>query len=374
MAGRWCDPFDEYPDTAHMLDGVYANVGSSWSLSTANPCTGTKSFRLTTGIFILDGGINAAMTARRIFGVPLLSAGVAYHLYLPELPPTDTGRVSECSEALQLMVFLDASGIPQVTLRCGTDGSVIAYRGCNATISAFSYNNETLLARSNPCITAKTYNHIEALVHCDVLGGAVEVRVNGVTVLNIAGVNTDFSGAAEVSQVLMGLFANETDNNIGAIDFDDLHAWDTIGASPTDFVGNSAVIYRAPSADTATADWAATPGLPAYPLLDDNLDTTYISAPNVGERSAFLFADLPASVQGVIYQQLNWRGIKLNAGDCDVTPYFVSGGAEEDSAPVPMTTAETWRWAIQPEDPATSGAPWTPASANASEGAFLRSL
>ncbi len=374
MAGLWCDPFDQYPNVASMLDGVYANVGSHLSISTTNPATGAKNLRLTPISIDVGGTINSDLSFRRVFPDVETVAAIAYHLYVPTLPSTESVQGENSTEALILGCFLDGAGNGQVQIVLGTDGSIVAYRGANFIISIFDYNNTTFLGRSGPCVTAKSYNHVEMRVFIHPTDGTIEVRVNGVTELNLAGLNTDWSGAGNTSQVFVGMIENVTHQTLAYVDYDDLHAWnDVTGVGPSDFVGNASVYFRPPVADTAMADWALTGGGVGYPLLADENDATFISAATLGLNSAFTFEALPSGVAGVVYQQLTWRGLKSDAGDGSVAPFFVSDAVQEDGPSFPMTTAEAWRWWIDAQDPGSSGAPWTPASANACEGGFNRS-
>lgn len=358
MSALWCEPFDEYPDTAHMLNGTWAQVDGTWELSGINPRTGSTALRFKQ---------TSLGYARRIFGGPKVAAGIEYAVCFQALPVREDLLV-----AVYLAGFLTAGGLGQVLFVLGTDGAIVAY-------SSFNFANPglgpaTLLARSNPCIVTGGYMQVGFKVGAvDAVHGTLEVRVNGVTVLNLAGVNTDPQSAAEISQFC--IYADGT-GMMAPFDVDDMHAWDTVsGQGPTDFVGNAAAIYRPPSADTAIADWTITPAAAtAYPWLKDNLDTTYIASPTAGQRSAFSFAALPSDTEGVIYQQLNFRAVKSDAGDCDLQPGFISSAVESDGPSVPISQAETWFWWIDAEDPATSGAPWSVASANAVEGVFERTL
>lgn len=358
MSGLWAEPFDEYPDVSYMTQGFWSQVDSpAWAISTTKPRNGAKSLAFNP----LSLGY-----ARRIFGGPKSGAGFEYGLFLNSLPVREDPEFQ-----LVLGGFLTAGALGQVMFVLGTDGAVAAYSNFAFPLTVIA---STLLGRSLPKVVTGAYCQIGVKIgSVDPIAGTLEVQVNGETVLNLTGINTDPHSTGEVSQMFLYCTGTSVTN---AFYIDDMHAWDVaLGNGPSDFVGNAAVIYRAPNNDTATADWAAFGGTtPVYPLLGDNNDATGISAASGGQRSAFAFAALPGTAQGVIYQQIAWRGLKTDSGDCSVQPGFISGSAESDGSAQPMTTGETWRLWIEAYDPATSGAPWTPTSANASQGVLERTI
>jgi hypothetical protein len=273
----------------------------------------------------------------------------------------------------RLMDWATADNRNQVSIQIGTDGALVCWSG--SSYSEFVTGN--MIGRSVPCITSGAYHYVEGFVYPHPTAGSVEVRVDGVTRLNLTDVNTDPCGTGEVSQFVTGIYDAIGGGSLGMgnVDYDDLHAWDTnAGNGPDTFVGNSSVIYRPAIADTPYADWGLSTGSVGYVLINDSSDGTYIDASTPGQKSAFSFQALPGLVAAVIYQQFTFRGLKTDSGDCNVAPFFVSSAIEADSPAQPMTTAETWRWAIQGEDPATSGAPWTPAAANAAYVGVERTL
>lgn len=355
MAGLWCEHFQQYSSAADLLNGVFASVSGAWSISTANPPrAGGASLHL-------PNAFTGAL--RRVFGAAKPDgAGFGFRLFLASLPGADVvGDPGDASQMFVLGAFLDASAGVQCWACLGADGSVIGLRG------PFT-SGAVVLGRSAPCISANAYNQIEMKCVPDPTAGSFEVRVNGVTVFNFAG-ETQATGLAEVSQFY---FASGEIGGEMELDITDLHAWDTVGGNgPSDFVGNVAVLRRELSGDTATADWALSAGSTGYTLLTDKSDATYVEADTVGNKSAFQAGALPAGTTGVIYQQVSFRALKTDAADCSVAPSMVSGADETTVTGQPMTTAETWRWGIFGDDPATA-APWTTAAANASDPAITR--
>jgi hypothetical protein len=361
MAGLWCDHFGQYASSAELLDGVYAENG--WALSTANPPRAGASH-------LRSSGGSQSPYLRRVFGAAKSAAGVAYRFYVPNLPTVEANYLF-AFPCIKLFWFLDAAAGCQICVVLGTDGSLVVYRGFYFS-DRLNGGAGTLISRSDPCLQARAYNHIEARCYPADSGGTFEVRVNGVTKYNYVG-DTLATGLVEVSQWGIGGACGLS--GVAYMDIADLHAWDTeAGEGPVDFVGNAGVMRRKLNQDTAVADWALSTGASGYPLLVDKDDATYIEAAATGLKSAFLGEDLPAGTEGIVYQQASWRGLKTDASDCDVQPAFISGAEVGTADAQPMTPAETWRWAIIGSDPDSSGAPWTEAAANASAVQFERTL
>lgn len=355
MSGLWSEHFLEYASDSQLLDGVFADTGA-FTIETqplTPPRSGAK-------YLYWSGSPQSNTKWRRIFGAAKAGAGFGFRLYKGSLPAFD-GTFDNGSG--DFYGFLDAGGIMQFGVFLGSDGGLIAVQGNNWP-SGLAFN---IIGRSAPCITARTWQYVELFCAPASSGGTFEVRVNGQTVYNYVG-NTDPQNTGEVSQAY-----SQAGGGIG-VGYSDVHAWDIeYGNGPSDFVGNCAVLRRELDGDTAQADWTLSTGAVGYVLLTDQSDATYVAAASIGEKSAFQGAALSGGVAGILYQQVKWRGIKTDAGDCDVAPSLISGSTETDVDGQPMTTLETWRWGIFGDDPLTA-APWTLAGANASEPAITRTL
>jgi hypothetical protein len=364
MAGLWCENFWVYPSIANMIEGAWAQADSMWHLSTANPPQGPQNIRATS---TTNWG-----AIRRILGGNFESAGFAYRFYVPNLPVTDTGSDS-LSSCMVLAIFLDNSAKMSCYIVLGTDGSLILVSGAD-TAWPFGEGQPIdgpILQRGEPCVLPAAYNHIEIYGLPAASDGAFEVRVNGVTQLNYSG-DTIGSSDGTVAQVAI----NFGPAGVGYIDVGDMHTWNTLpGQGPQWFVGNAAVLNRALDADSSPEEWTpSSSGGPTYELLQDNNDSTYIEADVAELEEAFGAAAFPDDVIGVIYQQINFRGYKVGAGDCDVTPGVISGGILAEAAALVMTPQPSWYWGIIADDPDTSGAPFSVDAANASKLALIRSL
>jgi hypothetical protein len=150
---RWADPFDQYGALAHMLEGVGGGAAwsqvdaSGWSLSTANPATGTTHLRL-------SDSDTEDRVIRRIFGVAKQVVGFGYRFNVAELPELENDG------ALVMADFRDVSNVGQVMIVMGTDGSVFTKRG--ATFGGSGLGGTFIPGgRSDPCVAPGGKHHFE---------------------------------------------------------------------------------------------------------------------------------------------------------------------------------------------------------------------
>lgn len=350
MALLWMDGFDHYgADESNMTDGVYAQVDTDFiSLSSANPRTGTHSIFVSGAPQFEDG----TWVVRRVFGKSLTTVGFAHAFHMAKLPDNNDG--------IGLAEFRDVNNSTQVSIQVMTTGDIRVKRGG-------VINGTTIGETSDAPVTAEQYQHFECKVTIDDSAGAVEVRINGVTVLNLTGVDTKATSESDVRQVAFGRFTGVL--NAGAVDtyFDDIFCWDTTGTQNNDFIGVRRVLTNTPDQDTAQADWdvvGAASGFEAINELAPDDDTSYISTSTVNAVSEFGIGNLPAGASVISAVQVVNRMRKEDSGSGNVQVSLVSSGAESNGAARPLTQVYTYWQDVHELDPATA-APWTPDALNA---------
>lgn len=357
------DGFDHYghdlsgnsvPDAnAKMLDGI-------WSQAAANvqqaPASGVDVGR--TGPFFLFCDTNSV--SRRSLGDNFETVGMGAAYYFPSLP---TG-----SDDAAMMEFMDADNSNQVHIGIDSTGAL--------RVTTAQQSTHTILYNgSEPAIAAGSWHHVEARVTCDAVDGAVEIRVNGVTKVNLTGVNTRpfttaLAGAGRISQIRFFC---------GSYGFaiDDLFVWSDTGDTDdlnNDFIGDRKVITLFPSADTGVAGLAINGTASGYEAINDSItdsdglvddDASYLSSA-ANTSSAFSLDNLPANAAVVTALQTYARMKKTDAGACNAQISLVSGSDVDDGEDRPMTTAYTY-WPDVSELNPTTGAPWTPSEVNAAK-------
>jgi hypothetical protein len=367
MSSRWCDGFGRYGgDEAKMLNGSSSNAwaqldqgASDWALSSVNPRTGNWHLRMTDGI---DSPI-----ARRVFGAPLTEVFFGQALYFEQLPTNEPTPDTTNKSGFFLAKFRTQANEPMVSVYLGTDGSIVVYRGGD-TLFPFTNFTGTLLGRSLPCVGTGAYQHFEHYLKVGNSGGAYEIRVNEVTVLNLTGIDTD-NGGGEVSQVTIGRNDGPAFGATGKIvDMADCYVNDTTadGSACDTFVGDCKSGVLMVNGDTAQADFALSAGSTGHSLLSEIPadDATYISRTATTGESDFAFANGPSNLSEILTVRPFNRAWKDDAGTCTIAPNVKSNSAKGTVTAQPVTEAPAYYDSNVPLDPDT-GVPWTPTALNA---------
>lgn len=364
MANRWCDGFGRYGgNKAHMLNGssgqAWAQIDDDWTLSSLNPRTGTHHLRL-------DNSLTGTGEVRRVFGAPLSAVYYGHAVHFDVLPSAEPSPDANSGDiGLCLAAFRDQANGTQVTFFLGTDGAIVAYRGgtFGAPNSTFT---GTLLGRTVPIIGAGAYQHIEYfLLAGDASDGAIEVRVDEVTRLNLTNITTTGAGR-EFSQV-----AHRAEGATGPVwDIADCYANDTTadGSGCNSFIGDVKSGVLMVNADTATAGFSLSAGVSGYDLIDEKPadDATYIYSAAAAAESRFGLEDAPANLTEILTARPFMRAMKDDAGTATIAPSLYSGASKGAVAGQPVTTAFAYYDSNVPLDPAT-GVPWTLAGLNAAQ-------
>lgn len=338
MSLLWIDSFDHYGTVlTNMTDGAWAEADATISGTQAR--TGAKSYHLTGNTI-----------GRRVFGGAKTTVGVGGAFYCDILPVAN--------QTTDPITFCDAGNFPQITVALDTTGVLSIWRG-NGSGSRFT----TKLGDSGvPVITAAAWNHIEAKCKISNTIGTVEVRVNGVTVINLTGQDTD-AGGGEVSQVRFEV------TGLGTSGFyvDDVFAWDTAGSLNNDFIGDRKVVTDFPNADTADVAWTRSTGSTNFGVIDENPpngDTDYLTTTNTGDKAGVTFPNLPTEVTGIAGVVFVQKTKKTDAGIANTELHLKSGASTANGADRPMTTQYTLYHDVFETDPNTS-APFTRTAAQA---------
>lgn len=329
----WADGFDHYgDDAATMLDGPWAQALAA--ITTDQARTGAHSLQL-------GAGPPEAVQVRRVFGTPETSAGVAMAIYLPQLPGFNGGMTP--------IEFRDGANNCQARVCVESTGALAVYLGpWSSGVHA--------VATSTGLIRANGWNHLEAWIGVDDSAGWVEVRLNGVTLLNATAINTDGSGAGEVSQyATLNQFNRLSD---GPWYIDDVVGIDDQGINNNSFIGDKKVFTDFPHADTADVDWTPSSGSTRYQMVDEAApddDATYDSASASDEVMGLAYPNVDGSVvtvAGVIFLH---RSRKTDAGTCTLKQTAVSGtgSGEDDGAENAVTEAYSYYEDVFETDPST---------------------
>jgi hypothetical protein len=344
MALIWADNFQSYGDgstgAAKMRDGLYAETTDCYIQDDpdANAPAVSKALLVSYG-----------STTRCRFAYPAgatTTAGIAMRLYLPSLSPANSQGPD--------IRFNDAGNEIQLAISFSSTGQIFVWRGDRTTLIG---------STAAPVITAAAWNHIEIkTVASNSSSGTVEVRVNGVAVISLSGVNTVATANVNYAQTVFAGRGNELVNSY----FKDCVWWDGTGSTNNNFLGTVSVVTKRPDTDV-TFNWTPSTGTTGFPLIDEATpnDADFISAGDPPPSpSTFGLENLEAdvtSIRGVITVA---RMRKTDGGTCNAQVSVVSGASVDAGLNRPMTTAFTYWWDVAEVDPATSSA-WTPVGFNA---------
>ena len=357
MANRWIDGFGRYGgDTSKMLNGsssqAWATVGPKFSLSAANPRTGTHCLRMAA-----PGELE--QNARRVFGAPLEEVYLGFALYCHSLP---TEEWNGNNNGIYIASLRDQSNRVQIVFYLGTDGAIEVRRKVD----------DAVLARTVPVIGSGAYQHIEIYARAATENGAVELRVDEVTHLNLTGIKTVSTDSVEFSQNAVGF---ETFGGTAQIDFADFYVNDTVndGSGCHTFIGDCKSGVLMVDSDTAQSDFVLSAGASGYQLLNDTPpdDATFISTESATARSDFGLANGAENISEILTVRPFVRAQKDDAGSALIAPSMVSGASKASVDGQPITTAPAYYDNNVPLNPATS-APWTRAELDAAFEAIER--
>lgn len=369
MALIFMDGFDQYgTDSTNMLSGPWAEVtitptalpydGSYILLSQSNPRTGLNSLFRPGNRSALGTTANQRTTfavCRKVLGVGGDTIGVGFAVYQTALPVASNKEV--------FVDFRDENNTKLVTITELTDGTIVVKSG--------SRWGAEIARSAEPILVAEAYQHIEIIIHFDDTNGSIEVRVDGVTVINASGINTGAAICNQLSFFTADAPIDGTDEisteHLSDAYIDDIFSYDNTGSYNNDFIGDRRVRTIYPDSDEATQEWTGVGSSTNYGAINEitpDGDSTYISAPPTAPlTSEFGLSDLPSSVGAISALQTYVMQKKVEAGDGNTQSSINVNGSSSVGADRAITTAYTY-WSDVFEISPDTGAPFTPSEVN----------
>jgi hypothetical protein len=352
MAVNWMDNFNIYGTdagrAARMLNGVYAETTRTDLQVDPDVTAGGGQVQRKFG-----GGLGG--DCRKVINTARVTVGAAARFWLTNLP-----SALGDGECPTMFSFRDTNNLAHVQITYDPSGNIVVNR-------RDAGGPVQLGITANPVIVANAWKHIEAKVKIDPAVGTVEVRVEGITVINLVGVNTkSSSGGALVS--IQQVAQQSCQDGSGPTQYmKDYIIWDTTGAFNNDFMGSCQVLKIIPDADVAL-NWTPVPGPAGYNMI--NLvtpadDVNYISAAAPGIPAAYKcsLSDLPVTVTSVRAVMPVHRSRKTDGGDGNIQIGAISGASTGLGADRPITTAYTYWYDVFDADPNGTVA-WSRVSVN----------
>jgi hypothetical protein len=234
--------------------------------------------------------------------------------------------------------FRDISNNFRLGIRVSTTGSIQVYRDVAYLTDVGTLIGET----TGPVLTAQAWRHVETKVLWSTTVGTVTIKVEGVEVLALTGVNT---GAGNYAQFAVGVNATSVTFVTFAGSMKDIVFWDGSGSQNNDFLGPVGVYWRQPNADISSG-WARTSGSTDYGLVDESppMDAGYIYADD---------SPPAASIMGM-------EALPADGGDGSMQVSLSPNGTDWDTgADNAISTAFSYYFDVSEVSPDTA-APWTP--------------
>lgn len=325
---------------SYMMDGIWADVngGSAQIIDDPDP-------NITGNVLDLTSSY-----ARYVYpGGAVATAGMGCRVYLPNIP---TGENTVPS----IHQYRGGSNQLLVTITVSPTGSIRALRWDGATSTELG---ET----TGPVLVANSWRHVESKVLFSDTVGTVEVRVEGVVVLNLTSQDTN-AVSAEQCAIGVSIDSNSVPQTVY---FKDVTFWNGSGTQNNTFLGPCGVYRLTPNADVSSG-WTRTSGTTDYELVDEAPpnDADYIYAGDPPPAASIMqMTNLPAdiiSVRGVISVI---RAQKSDGGDGTLQNSMSPDGTNWDAgADNAISTAFSYYYDVSEVSPATAAA-WTPTEVNA---------
>jgi hypothetical protein len=220
---------------------------------------------------------------------------------LPAVNNAADGGYGKTLDAAQTQVFMGAAfrapvigadNVPVFWVRDTTTNVIIELVvRSDGTLDVL--RNSISIGATQKAIAAVVWNHVEWRLLNSTSAGIIEVRVNGVGWLSLAGVNTRLLGGDFKSY---GIGAPFIERNRLAADFDDFYIANAAGTMNNTWIGDARVDTLRPTGPGANTGFTPTPAGANWQNVDeaDTDLTDYVQSTATGQRDTYAYADLPA--------------------------------------------------------------------------------
>ncbi len=327
MAVIFMDSFQHY---------ATADLTKKWSSGVA-AITAAAGRRGGNALFFSGGGWNVIKTFTANY--PALIVGFAINI-------TASGGLGT-----PILGFRDG-GTLQCYLSQAPDGAVYVRRSAG----------DVALGQSAPGVLLPNvwaYVEIHAILHNT--AGAIVVKVNGATIINLTGIDTASTANNSASEIIFSVSSNSFKLN-------DVYVIDPATAPNTTFLGDVRVDAYYPSGDGALSQWTPTPSGAHYATVDETTpnDTDYIEAQTAGLIDLFQVQDLAVTPGAFYAVQLCAAVQKTDAGSRQLKGVVRQGTTNYAGAPKDVSETQQYALTQFNTDPSTAVA-WTKPGFDAAE-------
>lgn len=221
--------------------------------------------------------------------------------------------------------------------------------------------SSTVLGTTDPVLTYTSWHYIEMKATLHDSTGAVELRVDGTTVLSLSGIDTKNAGTGSVFDCIRFNETGFANNSFS----DDFYICNGDATSPNDFLGDIAVETIYPSGAGNTTGLTPSTGA-NYAAVDEALwsTTDYVSSSVATTKDTYAFGNV-STPRSIVAVQGNYYAQKTD-GSRLLVPVVRHSGTDYDSTGIPLPQSFTDLRQIWVTNPGT-GSAWTDTDLNAAE-------
>lgn len=346
---QFMDGFDHY---------ATADIGAKWSYSNGSNSMDSSIFRNSGQSIRLTS--SGSIVSKQAPQARNWVVGFGYYC-TTGLPAALTG---DGSSVLSFGNGIESTILGQVTLGHIADGKLHV---CRSDCTPFQLSGTPVdLGASTTTLAAATWYYIELRVFIDDSAGQVELRVNGVTEVNLTGVDTKFQSSIDYASVL-ALFGGGNSGISRRYDDFYMRTSSSSTAETGGFLGDVKVKPYFPNADGTYTAMTCSTGTTHNTLVDENPPNTtdYVSSSTALTKDSYGFQD--ASETGSIKAvQVSAYAYKADAGFRGAEVFCKSSSTESFGTSQPLSTTPKYVIKMFERDPNTS-ADWSQANFNAAE-------
>lgn len=329
-----CDSFDTY-STAQILRKYTATAGTC--------AIGAANGRFGNGMQVTVNGSPHGATA--VFA-PTATVITGMAVKVSAVPPSQTP-----------LFRLVEGAVSHITIGINAVGAILAIRGTNSG---------TLLGSSPAgAVPIGSFSYVEAKIVVHDTTGSVVIRINGIVVLTLTGIDTRNAGTTGLLDGIV--LGGDASSSNGSITYDDFYLCNAAGAVNNDFLGDIRVQALLPDGTGNYAEWAPSAGA-NWQCVDENPttdDTDFVSSSTPGQRDTYTMGALTPLTGTVFGVAVNAVARKDDAGARTIRTMVRSGGVDANGATVAETTSYVNYQQIYETDPVAVA--WTVTTVNAME-------
>lgn len=333
MSLVFVDGFDHY---------AFADMSKKWSIPGGGSFS-TGTFRTGTQSYALAGSTNP---------FNLFPAGDAHATFIVGFAFRLASFVTSgyCGA---MLLYGDAGTTSHVTLGVNPSGKLHVLRG--------GVSGTLLGAESGISIALNNWYYVEMKAVLHDTTGSVVVRVDGATVINLTGIDTNNAGVATTFDTIT------MRPDITTMFYDDLYVCNGAGSAFNDFLGDVRVQTIYPTGAGNSTGLTPSTGSNWDAVNDPTANITdYVSSAVAATKDTYAFGDVTSGYTALAAQSVLYGSKAEAGGSRSMIPVIRSGGTDYDGTAKVLPTGFIMHRSIYETNP-NGAVAWTSAAMNAAE-------